>query len=155
MVIEFPFDNICGSILAMKNGKKKLRSPLFIFGAIYLSVIGLIIIFADFGFLPTHILREIPNYDLIGHFVLYGIASMVCYFLTLDKGLRVWKLTIPVGPLWVIVFAVFEEFTQIFIPKRTFSLDDLAFSIYGILGFYILAAFIHWIMNLFDSGPMK
>lgn len=139
----------------MKNGKNKVNTPLFIFGAIYLSVIGLIILFADFGFLPTKILRKIPNYDLIGHFVLYGIASMVCYYLTLRKRIRIKRLRIPIGPPFVALFAVFEEFTQIFIPNRTFSLDDLAFSMYGIVGFYLLAAFIHWIISLFNSGPLK
>ena len=41
-----------------------------------------------------------------------------------------------------------DEVSQLAIPSRTFALDDLAFSLAGVLVFGLTAAVIEWIKHL-------
>lgn len=84
-------------------------------------------ILANKGLIPA-VLKVIPYYDSIGHFVLFGIyaflAQMAC------KG-RKYK-SIPIGSGMIAVYAIMDEFLQKLSPNRTFDLHDLFFSLLGV-----------------------
>ncbi|OLP20007.1 hypothetical protein BST81_02740 [Leptolyngbya sp. 'hensonii'] len=94
--------------------------------------------FAYLGILPTQ-LAQIPFYDTIGHFVLLGLASYFIHQALNHRRVRLFSLSLPLGPLLVGLFATSDETIQALSPQRTFSLTDLAASLLGILCFYWLA----------------
>ena len=89
----------------------------------YYSFILLIVILADAGMLPLHVLSRIPHYDWIGHFVLYGILCMVMYF-------QFGRLKSVLSTLILVIIG--EELSQIFFICRTFSLIDILMGFLGV-----------------------
>jgi len=101
----------------------------------------LIIILADLGQLGfLKILNQIPFGDKIGHFVLYGILTLLID-LTFARALPhpSRKLIIFRIALILILLIGIEEYSQQFFAKRTFDLVDLAFSYLGVIFFSWLA----------------
>lgn len=107
-----------------------------IIAILYLMLILAIMLVADFGKLPDAQLSKIPNYDIIGHFFLYGIASFVCHRATNRRMMMVFKYPIPFGPFLFTLVTIAEEVLQHILPHRTFSLLDLGASLLGIVLFY-------------------
>ncbi len=109
----------------------------FIVWAIYMANTGQPNIFIDY-------VRNRPYGDKVGHFFLMGILALLAnlalgYRCFSFKGLSLW-----LGSLLVLTFVVVEEFTQMYIPLRTFDLGDLAADFVGIalfswLGYKILS----------------
>jgi len=105
-----------------------------------LFIIGIIVI-ADLGMLDIlGFVNKIPYGDKIGHFVLYGILTLL-----IDLALI---RSVPSPRRRLLVFRValilalligLEEFSQQYFPKRTFDLIDLAFSYLGVIFFSWLA----------------
>lgn len=97
----------------------------------------LIIILADMGKLGIlGFVNQIPYGDKIGHFVLYGILTLLLD-LTLLRSLphRSPKLIVLLtGSILALVIGL-EEFSQQYFANRTFSLLDLAFSYLGVIFF--------------------
>ena len=100
-----------------------------------------IIILADLGDLgPLHAVYNFPYGDKAGHFILYGILTLLID-LTLFRSLplRSPKLIAVTSGLILALFIGTEEFSQKLFPARTFDLIDLTFSYLGVIFFSWLA----------------
>ncbi|MDI3324415.1 VanZ family protein [Pontibacterium granulatum] len=79
--------------------------------------------------------RTLPYGDKVGHFAVFGLMVLMlnlCFrFQTLGRG---W-CQVYLGTAIVTSFAVTEEFSQYFIPSRTFDLYDLAADAVGVMLF--------------------
>lgn len=103
--------------------------------------IVLIIILADLGQLGIlGVVNQIPFGDKAGHFILYGILTLLLDLtllrskrFTLRPSLLVWRVALILSLLIGI-----EEYSQQFFAKRTFDLVDLLFSYLGV-------AFFSWV----------
>ncbi len=92
---------------------------LIITGAAYLRLI------------PTQLAR-VPLYDVIGHFVLYGMAGYLTHRAANRRWLKMGSIALPLGGLIVMGCACIEEGLQSFSPNRAFDLKDLIFNGLGI-----------------------
>ena len=97
----------------------------------------LIITFANLGQLGfLKILNQIPFADKIGHFVLYGILTLLLdltFIRALPPPSR--KLVVLRIALILSLLIGLEEYSQQFFAKRTFDLVDLTFSYLGVIFF--------------------
>lgn len=102
--------------------------------ALLAGFIGWIIYQADTGekihwFL---LVESLPFGDKLGHFWLYGALA---FLLNLSLQLRTRRIagwTIYRGSLWVLAFALGEEFSQVFFATRTVDAGDLMADVIGI-----------------------
>lgn len=96
-----------------------------------------IIVLADLGMLGfLKFVNRIPFGDRIGHFVLYGILTLLidlALFRT-PHGLNPNLLVLRVALILVLVIGL-EELSQQFFSNRSFDLLDLAFSYLGVIVF--------------------
>lgn len=104
--------------------------------------IVLIIILADLGKLGIlGWLNKIPYGDKAGHFILYGILTLL-FDLTLIRSqrftLRPSLLVLRIALILSLIIGL-EEYSQQFFFKRTFDLIDLAFSYLGVIFFSLVA----------------
>jgi len=101
----------------------------------------LIIILADLGQLGfLKILNQIPFGDKIGHFVLYGILTLLLD-LSLTRALpnpNRKLIILRIASILALLIGL-EEYSQQFFAKRTFDLVDLTFSYLGVIFFSWLA----------------
>ncbi|MGB8648052.1 MAG: VanZ family protein [Anaerolineae bacterium] len=93
-----------------------------------------IFVAAYLGDIPTR-LAQIPYYDTIGHFVLYGILAAL-----LDLALRHHRTTIPgtalripTAGVVIVLVAIADELLQGLSPIRTSDIKDLAADVVGII----------------------
>jgi polysaccharide biosynthesis protein VpsQ len=101
----------------------------------------LIIVLADMGRLSTLLIMRIPYADKAGHFILYGILTLLIN-LTLFRSLppgtslgkRRIKLTVISGLILALLIGL-EELSQQFFARRSFDLVDLTFSYLGVIFF--------------------
>ena len=105
-----------------------------------------VIIAADLNILPAFI-RVFYNFqggDKVGHFILFGILSFFvnASLLLQVKPIRNRIRMILASTLVLFILISFEEWTQAFIPSRTFDLVDLSASLTGVTIGTILAALI-------------
>lgn len=93
--------------------------------------------------LPLAWLSQFPNYDKLGHLVLYCIPIYLGHRLCKQKHLKISGLgssiLLPVFPALFILFTVTEELAQGFSPYRTLDAGDLLCSLLGISAGYWLA----------------
>lgn len=117
---------------------------LFIFmkwlTALFAAFIILIIVLADrdqLGLLK--IINRIPLGDKVGHFVLYGIMTLLLDLTFLQARLKLDPklLVLRIGLIFAVLIGL-EEISQQFFPSRTFDLVDLTFSYLGV-------AFFSWL----------
>ena len=105
--------------------------------ALFFLFIVLIIVLADKGMLGIlGIINQIPYGDKAGHFVLYGILTLLvdlALFRSLPNS-DPKLLAIKCGFLLALLIGL-EEFSQRFFPSRTFDLVDLTFSYLGVIFF--------------------
>ena|SRR5690349_21670515 len=101
----------------------------------------LIIVLADAGKLGIlGIVYRIPYADKVGHFVLYGILTLLInlsIFRAVKDESR--KRIAVISGLILAVLIGLEEFSQRSFPNRTFSLGDLSASYLGIFFFAWMA----------------
>ena len=109
----------------------------FLFG---LFIVGIIIL-ANLGKLGVlGFLYKIPYGDKVGHFILYGILALLIDLALfrshpdLDRN----RIVVRVALILALLIGL-EEFSQRYIPNRSFDLVDLAFSYVGVLFFSRLA----------------
>lgn len=104
---------------------------------LFTLLIVLIIILADAGGLGfLRFLNRIPLGDKIGHFVLYGILTLLldlALFRSLPH-LNRRLLSLRVALILILLIGL-EEFSQQSFPNRSFDLVDLAFSYLGVIFF--------------------
>ena len=97
----------------------------------------LVIVFADLGKLGIlGVLNQIPFGDKAGHFILYGILTLLLN-LTFIRALpaRSPKLIVAtIGLILAMIIGV-EEYSQQFFANRTYDLVDLMFSYLGVVFF--------------------
>jgi len=115
-----------------------LKTTAIQWGAILFALfILLVIVLADMdglGFL--RFINRIPFGDKIGHFVLYGILTLLvdlalfCSLPLLNRRLLVLRVALILALLIGL-----EEFSQKYFPNRSFDLIDLAFSYLGVIFF--------------------
>lgn len=100
-----------------------------------------IIILADLGHLSLlGFLNRIPFGDKVGHFILYGILTLLLDLTLLRSKrftLRPSLLVLRVALILAVLIGI-EEYSQQFFAKRTFDLVDLMFSYLGV-------AFFSWV----------
>jgi VanZ family protein len=97
----------------------------------------LIIILADLGRLGIlELVNRIPFGDKAGHFILYGILTLLLD-VTLIRALTKYspRLIVVVMGLLLALIIGLEEYSQQFFADRTFDLVDLAFSYLGVACF--------------------
>jgi VanZ family protein len=102
--------------------------------------IVLIIVLADMGKLSTLFLMRVPYADKAGHFILYGILTLLInltLFLSLPLRSRKW-VAVTSGLILALLIGL-EEFSQQYFSNRTFSLSDLTASYLGVSLFSWLA----------------
>ena len=79
------------------------------------------------------ILYGLPLGDKIGHFIIYGILAYLLTWAMPFRRISIGRFSLPLGLVLAIGFATLEEFSQLFIERRTPGWLDL-FS--GYLGVY-------------------
>jgi len=92
----------------------------------------------------------IPGKDYLAHFVGMGLLA---FFMVLGFSSRATQGR-PLSPLASMATATLlvtlDEVSQLAIPSRTFALNDLAWSLAGVLVFGLAAAGIKWVGRLYD-----
>ncbi len=111
----------------------------------FAAILLLIIVAATFGWAEPMFAfaRQVPGSDKAAHLLLLGTMSLL---LNLSLGCRRTRLvgTSPLtGSLILVVLATIEEFSQIWVSTRSFSLGDLACNYVGIVLFGWLATRVH------------
>ena len=77
-------------------------------------------------------LAVVPYGDKWGHFILFGILAFTVNLALRFATFKVFSSRIYWGSAIVITFALLEEFSQYYIPARTFDLLDLAVGVLGV-----------------------
>jgi VanZ family protein len=106
--------------------------------------IVLIIVLADLGRLGIlGYFNQLPFGDKAGHFILYGILTLLIQWSLLRSQSPVLRER-RMRTIWIVGFLLMvliglEEFSQQFFAKRSFDLIDLSFSYLGVIFFSWLA----------------
>ncbi len=109
----------------MRTNILKLLLPLGFF--IFISSIIFVADNANYNFALRWV-GAIPYGDKIAHATLYGVMAML-----LNYGFSYKKTKgVQLGAIDVLTFAILEEFTQMYIPSRTFDLYDILADIVGV-----------------------
>lgn len=112
------------------------------FAILFSLFILLIIVLADAGLLSRHLifLHNLPFGDKLGHFVLYGILTLLINLsLFRSRPLQDRRgIAVKAGLVLALLIGL-EEFSQQFFSRRSFDLLDLTFSYLGLIGFSWLA----------------
>jgi polysaccharide biosynthesis protein VpsQ len=107
-------------------------------GAILFALfIILIIVLADLGELGfLRLINRIPFGDKIGHFVLYGILTLLIDLALIRSLPHINRRLLVLRVALILALLIgLEEFSQQFFPNRSFDLIDLTFSYLGVLFF--------------------
>src|SRR5262245_46423283 len=97
----------------------------------------LIIILADQGNLGIlKVINRIPWGDKAGHFILYGILTLLLdlTFIRSLPNLSPKMIVVLTGMILVLIIGL-EEYSQQFFANRTYDLVDLTFSYLGVIFF--------------------
>jgi len=111
--------------------------PLSFF--IFISYIIFLADTADYNF-AFMLIGHVPYGDKIAHALLYGMMALL---LNYGFGFHSYKVLgrghpdLQLGSIIVLTFATFEEFSQYFIPSRTFDFWDLLADFIGVILFSI------------------
>lgn len=85
-------------------------------------------------------INSIPYGDKIGHFILYGILTLLIDLAFFRSHQNVSRNLIVLRVAFVLALLIgLEEYSQKFIPSRTFSLLDLAYGYVGVVLFSLVA----------------
>ena len=112
--------------------------------AVFILLLILIIIIANLGLGPTYFsfIYLIPGGDKIGHFFLMGFLSYLINSLMNFRTLRLLSKDFLMGSFIVMGVVTMEEFSQLFLKNRAFSVIDLLFDYAGIFVFGQISAMI-------------
>ena len=107
-----------------------------------------IIMLANLGKLGVmRFINNIPYGDKVGHFILYGILTLLFDLSFLRRSVDMPSAPVRTNPRPIVLRIAFilalliglEEYSQQYFPSRTFDLVDLAFSYLGVAFFSWLA----------------
>ena len=107
----------------------------------FILILILIVLIVNLGLGPVYFpfIYNYPGMDKIGHFILMGILSFLVNTLLKGEKISVLSLSLLKGSLIVIFIVMLEEFSQIFLTYRAFSLLDIFADLLGIILFGRLA----------------
>jgi polysaccharide biosynthesis protein VpsQ len=103
------------------------------FSLFFLFVAG-IIVGSDLGRLRsiTIWVGNLPFGDKLGHFILIGFLTFLLNYALNGRMIKIGRLRVLMGCAIVGVGITLEEFSQIWLPLRTFDLVDLSANYLGI-----------------------
>lgn len=84
--------------------------------------------------------RLFPGRDKTGHFLLMGGFAALSVIAFAGRRLGARRIPVPSILAAVVAVVVLEEFAQLWLPHRTFSMGDLGWSLAGVASFGALAA---------------
>jgi len=101
---------------------------------LFFSFISWIIVQANKGIgnIFFEIVHLIPYGDKLGHFSLFACLSLLTIIAFNYKYLLIKEYRIPFGAVIVLILAIAEEVTQLFLPNRNFDVADILADIAGI-----------------------
>ena len=102
--------------------------------AAWLGFVGVVIACADTGRMRGFLgwVNSLPFGDKAGHFVLIGTMAHLLNYALRFKVLPIGRLGPQLGGLLVLAVITVEEFSQIWIPGRTFDVGDLVANTLGV-----------------------
>jgi polysaccharide biosynthesis protein VpsQ len=105
----------------------------FLFFIFLLFLMG-IIIANDLGQMKSiiNLVNSLPFGDKFGHIIFIGTLAYLLNYALADRLTKIGNYKILLGCLIIAVAMTIEEFSQIWIPNRTFDLMDLAANYLGI-----------------------
>lgn len=111
---------------------------------LFIIVLILIIVIANLGLGPTFFpfMYEISGADKVGHFLLIGILTFLVNIVLNRKMVKLLSRNVLLGSMIIMVIVTIEEFSQIFLQYRAFSLIDLLFDYLGIFVFGYLTRLV-------------
>lgn len=89
------------------------------------------------------VVQYVPYGDKAGHVILAGILALLVNLALKFRMIGSGRLKLPLGTIITSVIVVLEEWSQRYIPSRTFSGWDLFSDFLGITIFTMLAYLIH------------
>ncbi|MCC7352766.1 MAG: VanZ family protein [Anaerolineae bacterium] len=109
---------------------------------LFILVLILIVVLANQSSLPSLLkaVYRFPGGDKVGHFALMGILAFLVNVSLSARTIAVLSRRVLLGSVIVAAAVTLEEFTQVLISNRTFSLTDLTFDYLGIVCFSYLAS---------------
>jgi len=122
----------------------------------FAAILIRIVVLADMGTLPrfTARLYRIPYADKAGHFILFGILTLLInlsLFYSYPK--QDPKRLILTSGLFLAFLMAVEEFSQRFFANRTFDLSDLAAGCLGVIFFSLIAIGVHSLSKVWGRTP--
>jgi polysaccharide biosynthesis protein VpsQ len=104
------------------------------FSVFFLFVVG-IIVANDLGQIQSIIswVNSIPFGDKVGHTIFIGTLAYLLNYALIDRTIKIGHCKILLGCVIIAVAITLEEFSQIWIPSRTFDLIDMAANYAGIV----------------------
>ncbi len=114
------------------------------FTILFIMLLILVVIVANLGlgssFFPF--IYKISGGDKLGHFFLMGIFSFLVNYVLNTRKIQLFSINFLLGSFIVLSIVTIEEFSQIFIKNRAFSILDLIFDYTGIFVFGQFSAYI-------------
>jgi polysaccharide biosynthesis protein VpsQ len=122
------------------------RIALIAFG----SFLAYLVYSANSGSFPEVLLfyKNIPYGDTVGHFCLMGTFAFLAVWATRARSICIAGIRMPIGAAVVLIIVFLEEFSQLLISRRSFSLTDLAADVLGI-------SILGWIATLLFRIPYR
>jgi polysaccharide biosynthesis protein VpsQ len=104
--------------------------PFFIFS---LFITG-IIVANDLGRIKSiiNLINSLPFGDKLGHIIFIGTLAYLLNYALADRLIKIGNYKILLGCLIIAVTMTIEEFSQMWIPTRTFDLIDLSANYLGV-----------------------
>lgn len=124
-----------------------------LFTLVYLLVIAGVVVSAGSGWFPQ-IFAWVQKgaTDKWMHFLLIGVLTLLVNLSIRCKVIRVGNVSIQLGTLAILICTTMEEFSQLFIARRSFDWYDMMCNGSGALTFGILAWVIAGILGLRQRG---
>jgi len=97
---------------------------------------------------------SLPYGDKLGHFGLFGFLTFLSILGSNFKWFSLGKIRVYYGAAVVMLFAIVEEFSQVFIVSRTFDLADLAADTVGIVMAIACAYIVNRLLVKFLKKPI-
>jgi polysaccharide biosynthesis protein VpsQ len=103
------------------------------FSVFFLFIVG-IIVANDLGQIQSIInwVNSVPFGDKVGHTIFIGTLAYLLNYALADRTIKISQYKILLGCMIIAVAITAEEFSQIWIPSRTFDFLDLAANYFGI-----------------------
>jgi polysaccharide biosynthesis protein VpsQ len=103
------------------------------FSVFFLFIVG-IIVANDLGQIQSIInwINSVPFGDKVGHTIFIGTLAYLLNYALVDRTIKIGRHKILLGCIIIAIAMTLEEFSQIWIPSRTFDLIDMAANYVGI-----------------------